>query len=127
MANASPNAPVVTRYARALLQLANANKQADPSRDELKALREILKANPTFKALLSDPGVSTATRDSLIKKTFTGRSSPTLVNFLGLLNFKGRIRLLALGEVDRDAALAEVVAQERGPDTPTGGIGHRRE
>ena len=126
MANASRNAPIVARYARALLQLANAQKQAEPIREELKALREILDKNPTFKSLLSDPGISEARRDTLIKRTFTGRASPTLVNFLGLLNNKGRIGLLSeiidayqvlleaqLGNVEVDVTVAQKLTPEQ--------------
>jgi F-type H+-transporting ATPase subunit delta len=106
MANASRNTPVVLRYAKALLQLANEQKQADPIRGELKSLREILAGNETFKALLSDPAVSVATRDTLLKRTFAGRTSQTVLNFLGLLNEKGRIGLL--GEIiDSYEALLE--------------------
>jgi F-type H+-transporting ATPase subunit delta len=126
MANSSPNAPVVARYAKALLQLANANKQADAIRAELKSLREILKANPTFKSLLSDPGVSVARRDTLLKQTFTGRSSATVLNFLGLLNSKGRIGLLGeiidayedlleeqLGNVEVDVTVSQKLTPEQ--------------
>jgi len=126
MANASRNAPIVARYARALLQLANANKQADAIRGELKSLREILVGNPTFKALLSDPGISTARRDTLLKRTFTGRASPVLLNFLGLLNSKGRITLLGeiidayedmleaqLGNVEVDVTVSQKLSPEQ--------------
>ena len=97
MAQTSRNKPIVMRYARALLQLANETQQGAPVREELKSLREVLSANATFTALLADPGVSEATRAGLIEKTFKGRVSPTLLNFLGLLNSKNRIGLL--GEI----------------------------
>jgi F-type H+-transporting ATPase subunit delta len=126
MAKSSPNAPVVARYARALLQLANETKQAEPLRAELKSLSEILEKNPTFKAILSDPAVSEATRDTLLKKTFANRASPTLVNFLGLLNSKGRIGLIGeiietydelleeqLGNVEVDVTVSQKLSPEQ--------------
>lgn len=126
MAKSSPNAPVVARYAKALLQLANAQKQAEPLRAELKSLAEILEKNPSFKAILSDPAVSEATRDALLKKTFTNRASPTLINFLGLLNSRGRIGLASeiidayddlleeqLGNVEVDVTVSQKLSPEQ--------------
>ena len=126
MANASRNAPIVSRYARALLQLANEQKQAEPIRNELKSLREILEGNPAFKALLSDPGFSITRREALIQHTFAKRGSPTLVNFLGLLNSKGRIGLLPeiidayedlleeqLGNVEVDVTVSQKLSPEQ--------------
>jgi F-type H+-transporting ATPase subunit delta len=126
MPNASRNTAIVTRYARALLQLANESKQADPIRQELKALREILDANPTFATLLGDLGVSESTRGRLIQRTFNGRVSPTLMNFLGLLNSKGRVGLLReiidtyedlmeeqIGNVEVDVTVAQRLTPEQ--------------
>ena len=126
MANASPNTPVVMRYARALLQLANEQKQAEPIRNELKSLREILDGNQAFKALLSDPGFSITRREALIQHTFADRGSPTLVNFLGLLNSKGRIGLIGeiidayedlleeqLGNVEVDVTVSQKLSPEQ--------------
>ena len=126
MASTSRNTPVVMRYARALLQLANEQKQAEPIRGELKSLREILDANAPFKAMLSDPAVSVSTRESLLQRTFANRASRTLVNFLGLLNSKGRIGLIEemivayedlleqqLGNVEVDLTVAQKLTPEQ--------------
>jgi F-type H+-transporting ATPase subunit delta len=95
MAKASPNQALVGRYAKALLQLATKHSQADSVRDELKGLGEVLQASPTFKALIADPGVSEGVRQTLLSKAFGGgRVSPVMMNFLGLLNSKGRLNLL---------------------------------
>jgi len=90
----SPHKRLATRYAAALLQLANRSDQANAVRDELKGLGEVLQASPTFAALVADPGVSEASRQSLLERTFKGRVSPVLMNFLGLLNSKGRLGVL---------------------------------
>jgi F-type H+-transporting ATPase subunit delta len=95
MAKASPNEALVSRYAKALLQLATKHKQADGVRDELKGLGEVLQASPTFKALIADPAISEGVRQTLLSKTFGGgRLSPVMMNFLGLLNSKSRLNLL---------------------------------
>jgi F-type H+-transporting ATPase subunit delta len=88
------NSPIAVRYARALLNLANQRQQAEQIRTDLTALGKVLDGSPAFVSVLSDPGVSEATRAGLIQRTFTGRATPVLVNFLGLLNSKGRLGLL---------------------------------
>ena len=117
---ASRNAPVVARYARALLQLANERKQAEAVRDELNALTEVFKASPQLTGVLADPAVSEAKRATLLQQAFAGRVSPTLLNFLGVLNAKGRLGLLPdmieayddllegqLGNVEVDVTVAQ--------------------
>lgn len=117
---ASRNAPVVTRYARALLQLANERQQADAVRAELNGLTEVFKASPQLAGLLADPAVSEDSRASLLQRVFSGRLSPTLMNFLGVLNVKGRLGLLPdmieayndlleeqLGNVEVDVTVAQ--------------------
>src|SRR3954465_8081994 len=88
------NSPVAVRYARALLNLANERQQAEQIRTDLTAIGQVLDGSPAFGAVLADPGVSEATRAGLIQRTFTGRATPILVNFLGLLNNKHRLGLL---------------------------------
>ena len=125
MASTNRNTPIVMRYARALLQLANERQQAEAIRGELRSLGELIDGNPTFAAMLSDPGVSQASRQGLIERTFANRANPVVVNFLGLLNSKGRIGQLReivdayddlmeeqLGNVEVDVT----VAQRLGPD-----------
>ena len=92
---ASPNKPIAVRYARALLQLANERQQAEAISSELKGLAQVMDGNPGFAGLIADPGVSEATRQGIIERTFGGgRVSPVMMNFLGLLNSKGRLGLL---------------------------------
>ena len=96
MAKASHNEALVGRYAKALLQLATKHNQADEVRDELKGLGEILQGSPTFKALIADPAISEGVRQSLLSRVFGGgRVSPVMMNFLGLLNSKNRMNILA--------------------------------
>ena len=123
---ASRNKPVVSRYARALLQLANKHNQAEAIREELKGLGQVLEASPAFASIIGDPGVSEGTRHTLLTKTFSGRVSPIMMNFLGLLNSKGRLRLLPeiigeyddlleeqLGNVEVDVTVAQKLSPEQ--------------
>jgi F-type H+-transporting ATPase subunit delta len=117
---ASHNKPVAARYARALLELANKDGQAEPVREELKGLAEVLNTSAPFAAAIADPGVSEATRHDLLTKAFAGRVSPLMLNFLGLVNSKGRLGLLReiieayddlleeqLGNVEVDVTVAQ--------------------
>src|SRR5687768_9446904 len=90
----SANSQIVGRYARSMLQLANERKQAEPIRTELRGLREVLDASPTLAQLLADPAVSEARRAALLQRVFAGRVSQITLNFLGVLNEKGRLALL---------------------------------
>jgi F-type H+-transporting ATPase subunit delta len=127
MAATSPNTPIVMRYARALLQLANERQESEQIRTELESVREILDANKTFEAMLSDPAVGVTTRSQLVERAFGGgRASPTMANFLGLLNSKGRIGLLReivaaysdlmeqqLGNVEVDVTVAQQLSADQ--------------
>jgi F-type H+-transporting ATPase subunit delta len=123
----SRNHALVSRYAKALLHLANKHDQAEPVRDELKGLGEVLQASPTFKALIADPAISEGVRQSLLSKTFGGgRVSPIMMNFLGLLNSKNRLNLLPelidvyqdlleeqLGNVEVDVTVSQRLSPEQ--------------
>lgn len=127
MATTSPNTPIVMRYARALLQLANERQEAEQIRAELDSIGQILEANKTFEAMLSDPAIGMTTRAGLVEKAFGGgRASATMANFLGLLNSKGRIGLLReiiaaygelmesqLGNVEVDVTVAQQLSSEQ--------------
>src|SRR3954452_3093121 len=96
MAKTSRNEALVSRYAKALLHLANKHNQAEAIRDELKSLGEVLAKSTAFRAVIADPGVSVGVRQNLLSKTFGGgRLSPVMMNFLGLLNSKNRMNLLS--------------------------------
>ena len=123
---ASHNKPVATRYARALLQLANKDGQAEPIREELNGLGQVLDGSAPFAAAIADPGVSETTRHDLLTKAFSGRVSPLMMNFLGLLNSKGRLGLLRevieayddlleeqLGNVEVDVTVAQRLSDEQ--------------
>jgi F-type H+-transporting ATPase subunit delta len=82
------------QYARALLDLANERKQAEPIGQELAEIGNIIEGNKSLASFLSDPGISTADRTELLNKVFKGRVSPLVMNTMGVLNSKGRLSLL---------------------------------
>jgi F-type H+-transporting ATPase subunit delta len=87
--------PVAVAYAQALLDLANESKSAAAIGAELRDLRQIIDANPDFAQLLADPAIGREERGQLIHRIFDGRASELMLHFLGLVNEKGRLALLA--------------------------------
>ena len=126
MKAATANSPTVLAYARSMLELGNERKQADKIGRELSGLREVLDENPAFGAFLADPGIGTAERTGALEKIFRGRVSPLVMNFLLVMNDKGRLRLLkqvadaygALldeqnGKVEVDVTVAKKLGREQ--------------
>jgi F-type H+-transporting ATPase subunit delta len=126
MKAATANSPTVLAYARSMLELGNERKQAEKIGKELAGLREILDENPTFAAFLADPGIGTTERTASLEKIFRDRVSPLVMNFLLVLNDKGRLRLLkqiaeayaALldeqqGKVEVDVTVARKLSREQ--------------
>jgi F-type H+-transporting ATPase subunit delta len=118
------NNPTVVSYARSLLELANERQQAEAVGKEMGALREILEQNPSLGAYLADPGIGAAERTATLNRVFKV-ASELVHNFLGVLNNKGRLRLLpAIAEafgnlLDEQKGKIEVdvtVAQKLSPD-----------
>jgi F-type H+-transporting ATPase subunit delta len=87
--------PTAIAYAQAMLDLANEGKSAAATGQELRDLRQIVDTLPTFAQLLADPAISREEREKLIHSVFDGRASKLVVNFLGLLNERNRLNLLA--------------------------------
>lgn len=127
MATTTHYSPTAEAYAQSLLELANEQQsQAESIGKELSAVREIVVQNPTFAQFLADPGISQAERDATIKKIFGGRVSQLMMNFLGVLNAKGRARLLSqiadayddlldeqLGKIEVDVTVAQTLTDEQ--------------
>jgi len=112
--------PVAIAYARALLELANEAKSADEMGQELRDLTGLIDTTPQFGQILNDPAIGVEERAKLIHRVFDGRLSKTVLNFLGLLNEKGRLGLLPsisgafddlldqqMGKMDVDVTVAQ--------------------
>jgi F-type H+-transporting ATPase subunit delta len=108
-----------------LLELAEERHQMQQMDDELRGLREVVEANPTFRAFLRDPGVGEQERADTLKRVFGGKLSPLVMNFLGVVNAHGRMGKIEeiaraydellderLGKIEVDVT----VAQRLGPD-----------
>src|SRR5215213_1137845 len=91
--NISSNNPTAVAYARSILELAN-ERQAAEFGQELAAVGELLKQNPSFAAFLADPGIGANERTAALDKLFRGRLSPLVMNLLSVLNARGRLNLL---------------------------------
>ena len=87
--------PAAIAYAKAMLDLANENKSAPTVGQELRDIRQIVDTNPNFAQILSDPAISTEDREKLLRSVFEGKASQLVLNFLLLLNKKGRLKMLA--------------------------------
>jgi F-type H+-transporting ATPase subunit delta len=125
MPKTDQTSPVAIAYARSLLELAEERKQMEQADEELRVLREVVEANPTFRAFLRDPAIGEQERADTIKRVFGGKLSPLVMNFLGVVNAHGRLGMIEeiaraydellderLGKIEVDVT----VAQRLGPD-----------
>lgn len=108
-------APELTRnYAEALLNASG--DEAGAVLEDLEAIRdEVLEAQPRFAAILGSPSVSVPEKDRILTETFEGRTMPTVVRFLRVLNRHGRLGML--GSVIRQARATLDRRQNRKPVT----------
>ena len=125
MAEKFKSSSVATAYARPLLELASEQNQAEAIGKELSALRELVESNRTFAEFLGNPAVSEAERGEVLQRTFEGRASPLLFNFLRVLNARGRAGLVAqvsqayddlldelFGKIEVDVTVAQRLSAE---------------
>ena len=82
-------------YGEALLNAAQKEGQVDDLLDELDAVHSFVREKfPTFAAMMNSPVKTAADKDRLIAQAFEGRTLPTTVHFLRVLNRHGRLELL---------------------------------
>jgi F-type H+-transporting ATPase subunit delta len=82
-------------YAEALYKAAEAKGEAKELLDELTSLvHDVFRASAGLEAYLGSGAVGREKKRDLIKKTFDGRASETLTNFLLVLNNHDRLDLL---------------------------------
>jgi F-type H+-transporting ATPase subunit delta len=125
MAEKFKSSSVATAYARPLLELANEQNQAEAIGQELTGLREVVESNPTFAEFLANPGVGETERTQVLDRVFQGRASPLLMNFLRVLNARGRLGLLVqvshayddlldelFGKIEVDVTVAQRLSPE---------------
>lgn len=82
-------------YGEALLNAAETQGAVDDQLDELDAVYAFVRDHfPTFAVMMGSPVRTAADKDRLIAQAFEGRTLPTTVNFLRVLNRHGRLDLL---------------------------------
>ncbi len=90
-------------YSRAMLDLAEAQGEAEELLAELAELAATLERNPELAAFMASPLVDADERAASLKKLFRDRASDLLVDSLQVLNRKGRLALVgAVAETYRD-------------------------
>ena len=97
-------------YARALLDLANAEGRAQEIGQEMAQIREVLDAEPAFEQMIANPAVGGDELQPLLSRAFEGKVTPLTWNFIRLLAAKHR-----LGDFRRiEQALDELLDQQFG-------------
>lgn len=81
-------------YSGAMLELAQAQGDANVLREELSQLADSLDRNPQLESFFSNPNVDIEKRKATIEKIYRGRVSDLLVDSIQILNHKGRLGLL---------------------------------
>lgn len=81
-------------YSRSMLDLAQAEQQAESLLEELRDLLRLMDEQPAFRNLLTSPLVEVRERERLLDNTLRGRASELLVSSLHVLNQHGRLALL---------------------------------
>lgn len=125
MAKIKHNSTTALVYAQSLLDLAKERNVAEPIGEDLKAIAEGIETDAAFKLFIVDPSISTEKRAAALKKAFAGKVDQLLLNFLGVLNVKGRLPMLAaisdayqtlLDEMFGKIEVDVTVAQRLSPD-----------
>ena len=100
-----PHDPINTGYARALLEMAQAENAVSRIEEDLFRLRELLKANPALLEFLKNPNLKREGKRQALAELFAGRVHPLTLNLLLTLTDTDRGgRLLAVIEPFRDLA-----------------------
>src|SRR5437899_10945338 len=82
--------PIITGYARALLEMAQAEGVVSRVEEELFRLRELLKGNPELLQFLKDPNIKPEGRRQALNDLFHGRVHPLVLNMLLTLSDQAR-------------------------------------
>jgi ATP synthase F1 delta subunit len=107
MPDTQQHSPTVISYARALLETASEQSQAEAVNADLQALREAIESNPSFTAFLRDPAICDEQRLKSLEAALRG-ASPLLLNFVRVVAQHGR-----LGSLTRIADAHEDLLSEQ--------------
>ena len=94
-AEENENKLAAQRYAKALIELADAEKKSkDDIMKELFEINETVKVSDDLKRVMVSPVISVTEKKTLLTKIFSASISKTAMNFLKLLVDKNRFNLL---------------------------------
>ncbi len=93
MADNNRNA-IAQVYAQALFELAEPDNKSEEIREELEQFNELILQESEFSIFLDNPAIPREARYETIKKIFGDFLSGLTLDFLGVLNRKGRLGLL---------------------------------
>lgn len=77
-------------YAQALFELCSESERCDEVFEELSAAAQIFDENEEFVSLLKSPLIETGEKHEVLEKTFGGRVSDLVFDFMCLVTDKGR-------------------------------------
>lgn len=86
----SSNSVVAKRYAKALFEVAQSNKNVEGIEADLKVIAAALQANEDFAKFIVHPNIASNDKLDVLKKAFGGSVSETVLNTLGVLVESGR-------------------------------------
>jgi F-type H+-transporting ATPase subunit delta len=95
-----PHDPINSAYARALLELAQAENITGRVEEELFRLRELLKSNPNLMEFLKDPNVKPEGKRQALNELFQGRVHPLVLN-----------ALVTISDADRSGRLLSIIEE----------------
>lgn len=117
---------VALTYARALIELAQAQGAHEAVGQELADLKQVLESDPAFGLFLRDPAIGTEERRAVIDRALRPQLTPLVANFLGVVNQHGRTGILpevidayrdlldkVLGNVDVEVTVARELTDEQ--------------
>ncbi|MEB3299443.1 MAG: ATP synthase F1 subunit delta [Candidatus Sericytochromatia bacterium] len=86
---------VANRYAEALFRLARDKGLLSQVDRDLSAVHQAVSENQDLRSLLEHPLVAKADKSEMVRRLFSGRIEPLTLNFLQLLQDRGRGSVLA--------------------------------
>ena len=105
---------IARTYAESLLAVADERGEADDIAAQFDALfTDVFPANPDLEAFLDSPVAGKVRKDAMLDAAFAGRASELFLDFLKLLNHKGRLGVLRLVAVAYRALRAHAAGRVR--------------
>ena len=85
---------VATRYAKALIDLAQEQNSVEAMRDDMQLFHHTLRVNPELKAVLANPIVSHSKKIKILDEVFSKKVNTASLAFFKLMVNKGRGEIL---------------------------------